>query len=188
MKISSPQQLIKSLDKKTFTEIEEKFGGIEQFLGPGDRFRFTCDKSGTCCKNRFDSPIMLTPYDAYRIQNGLRLDFDEFTSKYADKILGSESQLPMMLIKFPKDGKDQDRCIFLGSSECNIYNNRPTVCRMYPVGRFSDKKKHSYFFLTETSDLCQFGKGKEYTLEEWLKQSGVEPYLRWNDELMSRVV
>lgn len=185
MKISNPQQLVKSLDKKTFAKIVDQFGGIERFLSPGDKFRFTCDKSGTCCKNRYDSPIILTPYDAYRIQKGLKIGFDEFTSRYANKTLGSESQLPLLLMKFPKDGKDQDRCVFLDSSECNIYEDRPTVCRMYPVGRFSDKKEQSYYFLTETSKLCQFGKGKEYSLEEWLEKSDVKPYLKWNDKYNS---
>ncbi len=181
MKICNPQQFIKSLDKDTLSRIEERFGGINRFLDREDKFRFTCDKSGTCCKNRFDSPIMVAPYDAYRIQERLKINFEEFISKYVDRILGSESQLPMMLLKFPKNEIGQDKCVFLKSSHCDIYDDRPIVCRMFPVGRFTDKEMNSYFFITETSDICQFGKGKEYSLVEWLKQSNVEPFIKWSN-------
>jgi len=90
-----------------------------------------------------------------------------------------------MLLKFPWIDKNQNKCVFLGSSSCRIYADRPLVCRMYPVGRFTDKEMNSYFFLTETPELCQFGEGQEYTIEEWLEKIKVKPYLEWSNRYNS---
>ncbi len=181
MQVSDPKYLLDKLDDKALAKIEEQFGGIDRFIKGGDKLKFTCDRSGRCCKNRFDNPIILSPYDTYRIQQHLQIDFEEFTTNYAENILGAESQLPLMLLKFPWIGKNKNECVFIGSSGCRIYDNRPLVCRMYPVGRITDREMNSYYFIPETADYCQFGKGREYTIEDWLMEADVEPYLEWSN-------
>lgn len=185
MKISNPQQFLSKLDKETYAGIEERFGDINRFLAPGDKFRFACDRSGRCCKDRFDKPITLTPYDAYRLQSHLEISSSEFADRYGCKILGSESQLPLMLLEFERKGEYHNKCPFLRSYGCKVYQDRPTVCRTYPVGRIIDTDKNTYFFLTKVADFCKLGQGKEYTIEEWLERAEVDKYFEWNDRFNS---
>ena len=185
MKISNPQTLLSKLDDETYASIEERFGNISRFLGPGDTFKFTCDRSGKCCRDRFDNPILLSPYDVYRLQKNLNICSNEFAANYGEKVLGGESELPLMLLRFRSSGDSNNQCAFVTSDGCRVYDDRPLVCRMYPVGRIIDLDMNSYFFLTRTPDHCQVGKGKEYTIEEWLEEAQVDPYFEWNDRFHS---
>ena len=185
MKVSDPKRLLDRLDEETYSEIEEKFGGIDRFLGPGDTFQFTCDKSGKCCKNRFDNPILLSPYDVHRLRQNLNISSSEFADQFGMKILGSESQLPIMLLDFEWTSRNRNKCPFLRSYGCKVYKDRPLVCRMYPVGRAIDRDMSSYFFLTKVADYCKLGQGKEHAVEQWLDEAEVEPYFEWNDRFHS---
>jgi Fe-S-cluster containining protein len=185
MKISNPKNLLDRLDNDTYSSLEERFGEVSRFLGPGDKFRFSCDRSGQCCKNRSASPIILSPYDVFRIQKGLGINSKEFSAYFAEKVLGADSKLPMMILGSPQTNGNYDQCVFLDSGSCEIYENRPLVCRMYPVGRMVDQELNSYFFLTKTGGNCGLGKGREFTLEEWLEKADVEPYFKWNDKFHS---
>jgi len=181
MNISDPQQFLDKLDDDTYCRIETRFGDIDRFLGPGDSFKFTCDRSGKCCKDRFDNPILLSPYDTYRLRNNLNISSRQFADRFGHRILGADSQLPILLLDFQQTSKHHNKCPFLMSYGCKTYKDRPLVCRMYPVGRAVDPAMNSYFFLTKTADYCQLGCGKEYTIEQWLEKAEVEPYFEWND-------
>ena len=63
-----------------------------------------------------------------------------------------------------------------GKGDCRIYEDRPFLCRAFPVG--IDKGK---YFL-ETSRCKGIGKGKEWKVEEYLKQETKEYYdisMKW---------
>jgi len=185
MQVSHPRRFLEKLDEETLSKIEKQFGGIDRFLGPGDTFKFTCDKSGRCCKDRFDNPILLSPYDAFRLQKNLNLSSSDFARKFGRKISGADSQLPIMLLEYQQSGNNHNKCPFLRSYGCRVYEDRPLVCRMYPVGRITDEDMNYYFFLTKTADYCQLGKGKEHSIEQWLEETRVEPYFEWNDRFNS---
>jgi len=185
MHICDPQQFLSILDKDTYSSIEDRFGEIERFLGPGDKFKFTCDRSGRCCRNRTDNSIILSPHDSYRLQQNLELGSADFTELYAQRVLGADSHLPMLLLRFQRSGHRENKCPFLESSGCTVYQDRPLVCRMYPVGRMVDRDMKSYFFLTKAAEYCKLGRGKEYTIEQWLEETGSEPYCNWNDRFSS---
>lgn len=42
-----------------------------------------------------------------------------------------------------------------------------------------------YFFLTRVAEYCKLGTGKEYTIEEWLEETRVEPFFKWNGRFNS---
>ena len=187
MIVSDPQQFLIKLDEDTYANIENTVGSIDRFLSPGDKFSFSCDKSGRCCKNRFDNPIILFPYDVHRLRKNLKVSSTEFASKYGQKILGAKSRIPMMLLNFPISSNNHNKCVFLRSYGCKVHEDRPLVCRLFPVGRFIDTDMNSYFFLTQTAKYCNLGKGREYSIEEWLDEAQVEPYFEWNDKFHSLV-
>jgi Fe-S-cluster containining protein len=183
--VSDPKVLLRKLNENTLADIESKFAQIDRFLGPGDTFRFTCDRSGKCCRDRFENPILLSPYDVHRLRNNLKIPSRQFAAKFGCKIFGSESQLPIMLLDFEQQGKNHNKCPFLMSYGCKVYEDRPLVCRLYPVGRVVDTDMNSFFFLTKVAEYCKLGTGKEHTIEEWLEEAEVEPYFQWNDRFNS---
>jgi len=188
--VSDPQQFLNKLDPEAYSNIINSIADIDRFLSPGDKFSFSCDKSGKCCKNRFNNPIILFPYDAHRLRNNLKVSSTEFASKYAQKVLGAKSRIPMMLLDFLESANGNNKCTFLRSYGCKVYEDRPLVCRLFPVGRFIDADMNSYFFLTKTTDYCNTRNDKEHTIEEWLENAQVEPYFEWNDKfhkLMSSI-
>lgn len=183
MQISNPQELLDRIDKKTLKTMQAKFTKIDRFLGPGDKFQFSCDRTGNCCFNRHEQPIILSVYDVFRLRQHLKVSGKEFSEKYGKFLLGAQSQLPLMILRNEWIDKDKrfSHCTFLKGSDCSVYQNRPQVCRMYPVGRIGSEF-NSYFFLTDTKGCCRSGQGKEHTIEDWLEKAEVEPFINWNDK------
>lgn len=181
MKIGDPTELFGQLGQEEMEVFKERFGDINRLLKPGDTFRYECDKGGQCCKNRFGNPIALSTYDIARLRGRLKIVSGAFLEEYAYMVLGEDSHLPIVFLKFKEEGNGRNKCPFLRSYGCMVYDDRPLRCRLYPLGRAVDLKGVSYFFLMETADYCGAGKGKTYTLEEWLKVSEVELFLKWSD-------
>jgi len=184
MKISDPQQFLNKLDKDDWQKIQSQFARIDRLLGPGDKFKFGCEKRGDCCRDRHDNPILLSVYDVFRLRQHLKVSGREFAEKYGKPLLGAHSQLPLMILRneWLDKNSGQSRCINLRDNMCGVYENRPLVCRLYPVGRALDQEMNSYFMLTKTDGCCPTGCGQEHTIEEWLKSAEAEPFFEWNDK------
>jgi len=183
MLISDPSEFLKDLDSETLEEMQRKFAKVKRFLKSGDTFNFTCDKTGRCCKNRLNEPIILSPYDVLRLREKLKITSREFLRKYGDLTLGSESRLPIVLLKYELESPTKNKCSFLRSYGCKVYKDRPLRCRLYPVGRIHSTNGKSFFFLTDVASYCNLGKGQEHTIEQWIEKSEVEPYFKWSDKL-----
>lgn len=177
--------LLAQLEQSDYTRLESQVGEIDRFLGPGDKFRFSCDRSGTCCENRVDNPILLSPYDAHRLEQRLDLGTSDFIDLYAERFAGAESHLPGLALGFVGSDGSGNKCPFLEESGCGVYQARPLVCRLYPVGRIVDRDLRSYFFLAKTPEHCGAGCGRERSIETWLKETEVKDYLEWNDRFHS---
>ncbi len=183
MIISDPQQFLNKLDKDDWQKLQSQFARIDRLLGPGDKFKFGCEKRGDCCRDRHEHPIMLSVYDVFKLRRQLKVSGQEFAEKYGKAILGARSELPLMILRneWLDKKSGQSRCVNLQDNQCSVYKNRPLVCRLYPVGRALDPEINSYFMLTKTDGCCPTGCGKEHTIEEWLKGAEAEPFFEWND-------
>lgn len=184
MRIGDAREFFSKLGLEAMEQIQERFAEIEEPLGPGSKFRFTCDADGKCCTNRDNQPIILTSYDVLRLRKRLAIKSDEFLRKYANVILGAESRLPMAIVKTKPNDKYQ-RCTFLNVTACGVHEDKPLRCRLYPLGRAIDPNEgRSYFFTQKVPAHCQLGRGREWTLEEYLKESEIEVYADWSDKLI----
>ncbi|MCD6385486.1 YkgJ family cysteine cluster protein, partial [Candidatus Sumerlaeota bacterium] len=181
LKIGKASEFFGNLKKEDFERFQEQFTPIERPLDPNDTFRFECDKSGICCKNRFNGSIILTPYDVARLRKRLGLTSSQFIRQHAEMILGAESELPMALLRYDYVSDRKNKCPFIRSYGCRVYEDRPLRCRLYPVGRATDLEGTSYFFLIKTGSQCGVGKGREYTLQEWIEESKAGDHLLWSD-------
>jgi len=152
----------------------------------GDRFRFQCHKDVQCfTKCCAHLNLILTPYDIVRIKNRLDLSSDDFLEKYTDTTFDKHPRFPMITLKMNQD--ENRKCPFVDADGCTIYEDRPGACRIYPLGRAALKvdrdmdTKEKYFFVHE--DHCLgFQENREWTIEEWLDNEGVNEYNAMNDQ------
>ncbi|MEN2986015.1 MAG: YkgJ family cysteine cluster protein [Thermodesulfovibrionaceae bacterium] len=147
-----------------------------------DKFNFRCYPGiscyKSCCKN---IDIMLTPYDILRIKKRLNLTSREFLMNYTYTFIEPKSGYPFVFLN--KNSDEEKTCPFLYEAGCIIYEDRPASCRYYPIGQASLKRfdfsvgitDEYYFFIREPH--CQgFKEDKEWSIEDWRIDQGVDLY------------
>lgn len=148
-------------------------------LSMDDTFIFGCKMCGSCCRHR-DEPIILTGYDVYNIAKGLGIEPADVVKEYTELYPGPDSYLPIVVLKERLDAS----CKLLRSGKCTVQENKPLVCRLYPLGRYSDGKEFKYF----KQNAC-LGKGEEIRVGDWLEQFHIKDYdevaLLWGKLIIS---
>lgn len=134
---------------------------VKNELAPTDEFEFACKECGSCCRKR-QQPIMVTTCDIYYAMKAIGSTPTESLKKHFRFIIGHDSHLPVVLLKERDDGS----CSFLRKGKCSIHQNKPMVCRLYPLGRYYDGTDKKYHYFTQPNS-CEGNKQKT-TLQEWL--------------------
>jgi len=165
---------------------------VPKRLGPQSRFKFECHKKvdcfTRCCRG---INIILTPYDIIRLKNRLGLPSDEFLAIYTKPQVLEKTDLPVVTMKLMDD--EQSSCPFVRDDGCIVYEDRPTTCRYYPLGVASLSYKDDvddsefYFFINEPHCLG-FKEQKDWTVEDWRKDQGVDFHDRINAEWTDLIV
>lgn len=106
----------------------------------------------------------------------LWLPSGEFLKRYTVALLGDEG-IPLVLLKMMED--ENKNCPFVTIDGCSIYNDRPWSCRMYPV--FPVSSKEEGFQIEESSSCLGFKEEKQWTVEEWKKDQGIDIYDKMNE-------
>jgi len=140
---------------------------------------FSCHKGigcwNACCSN---IDISLTPYDVLRMKKRLGVSSTEFLKDYTvpyemekDGIAG---------IKFrPVENGTAGR--FMKPEGCDIYRDRPTACRYYPVALLSMRKQDEYVdrdsYAIVKEDHCKgHDEKRSLTIADYRKEQGLEEY------------
>ena len=140
---------------------------------------FSCNKGigcwNACCSN---IDISLTTYDVLRMKKRLGITSTEFLKDYTvpyemekDGIAG---------IKFrPIEGGSA--CRFMKPEGCDIYTDRPTACRYYPVALLSMRKQDEYVdrdsYAIVKEDHCKGHEvNRSITIADYRKEQGLEEY------------
>lgn len=134
-----------------------------------DTFRFECKMCGKCCRNR-NEPILITGADIYRIARALGTTMMNVVATKTVGYIGDTSHAPVLVLKERMDGS----CSFLRKGRCMVHQDKPAVCALFPLGRYSDLRDGSlHYFMNPRS--CQTGKsdGKVWTLQEWLNEFNI---------------
>ncbi|MDB9822085.1 YkgJ family cysteine cluster protein [Deltaproteobacteria bacterium] len=153
-----------------------------------NRFRFRCHRDIECftrCCRKLN--LLLTPYDIIRLKNRLNILSDIFLEKYTITRLDERNRFPMVYLKMRDD--HYKSCPFVTPDGCTIYEDRPGACRIYPLGRAAarsegEKKTIERFFLVSENHCLGFNEDREWTLEEWMENEGVDEYNAVNDQWM----
>ncbi|MFP3869343.1 MAG: YkgJ family cysteine cluster protein [Syntrophobacteria bacterium] len=152
---------------------------------PNGRFKFACHKDVPCftrCCAKLS--LILTPYDVVRLKNRLQLSSQVFLDKYTTSYVDDDHGAPVVKLKMNDD--THRRCPFVTPDGCNVYEDRPGACRMYPVGRAASKipgaaRAGEYYFLVKESHCLGFNEATEWTVEEWIEDQGLAEYNAMND-------
>jgi hypothetical protein len=97
--------------------------------------------------------------------------------EHADLTLDEYTHLPHALLKYK--GKNlRNKCHFLRSYGCSVYEDRPLRCRLYPLGRILNKGK-SYFIHISNCKCDGYRDGETWNVQEWIDASGAEDYLEY---------
>ncbi len=138
------------------------------------RFKFRCHPGvkcfTACCSN---INIVLPPYDLLRLRKRLGMTSEDFINKYCEIVILAKTLLPVITLKMRDDEKKS--CPFLTPQGCTVYEDRPNICRYYPVGMATLRKRDSetgrdeFYFMTKEDHCKGFEEDKEWTINEWRK-------------------
>jgi len=163
----------------------------EARLGPGDTFSFAChpglDCFNTCCRNKH---LPLTPYDVFRLKSSLGMHSDEFLSLYTLYRLDPESGFPILSLRMKEE--PWSPCPFVNAQGCRVYADRPTACRLYPLGRTVGKGsgavgREAFYFRLDTPGCLGTAEPRVWRVEDWERSQGLESYMRMNDRMLGIV-
>ncbi|MFH1488514.1 MAG: YkgJ family cysteine cluster protein [Pseudomonadota bacterium] len=151
----------------------------------GGTFKFQCHQGIDCfTKCCAALKLLLTPYDIIRMKNRLKLTSSEFLETFTEPRMDGNDRFPKVFLKMNDDGKG--RCPFVTLRGCSIYEDRPGACRIYPLGRAAlkvDREKgvRQKFFIVRESHCLGFREHRQWTVNEWLANEGLEGYNAMND-------
>jgi Fe-S-cluster containining protein len=126
------------------------------------KFSFECKKCGSCCRNNV---TRLFPWDVIRLCTKLKIHTSLFLEKYCNMTRDPETRMPIPLLK------TDNACRFL-KDKCTVYEARPFICRMCPIGLSYKAVAKKYCY--PINDCKGSDSKKEMAVEEYFKQEGLK--------------
>ncbi len=154
-----------------------------RFLGPHEKFNFSCKRLNTCCENFTQADrVPLDPYDIYRLSRNKKMSTGQLIEKHVDIVLDADTHIPLAFLRF-RGEEGRNKCHFLGALGCSVYPDRPLRCRLLPLGKISSAEK-SYFVLINNCPCGNEESDDVWSVTEWLQSSECHPFLK-NQEAIS---
>ena len=166
-------------------DIPFKSPNIPAALTADTKIRFRCHKGiscfNACCKQ---ADVTLAPYDILRLKRRLGLTSAEFIKQYTVPFQMDQDGLPGVKLKT----QDNGTCLQLnGDAGCGVYEDRPTVCRYYPVALLALREKGAsqaeerYSLVRE--DHCKgHEEDREISIADYRAEQGCAEYDERNRE------
>lgn len=156
-------------------------------LTPEECFRFRCHPDVPCfteCCRQLD--LSLTPYDVLRLAKATGVTPSQFLDQYA-VIEQEEGELfPQVYLAMVDDGRAS--CPFVSPQGCGVYQNRPSACRSYPLGRGAslnpDKTLREHHILVSEPHCRGFDEQGLQNVSEWTSDQELTTYNAMNDLLL----
>ena len=99
-----------------------------------------CVGCSTCCTGMGES-IILDPSDVYQLTKNLNMTFEELLADAIGLNVYDGVILPHLKMR-----ANDDACFFLDESgRCSIHAFRPSICRLFPLGRYYEGDSFQYF-------------------------------------------
>lgn len=165
----------------------QQFLDEHEELAPGQGFQFACHAGvpcfGACC-SALD--LMLTPYDALRLRRSTGQASRDFVHEYADMTAMPGVGLP--LLQLHMQDTEAKRCPFSHNNACSVYENRPSACRTYPLGRATRPGAEGVVeqvFVLREAHCKGFAEATQWNTATWMTDQGLGLYNAANDRFMT---
>lgn len=157
-------------------------------LNAHDTFRFEC-RAELACFNRCccDKHLPLSPYDVLRLKHALHLHSDDFLSRYTVYRIDPASGFPILSLQMMENSERS--CPFVTTAGCRVYIDRPTVCRLFPLGRSSRRTRgtnrpEAVHYLLDVPGCLGMEQERVWCVREWIADQGLRPFLETNDRML----
>jgi uncharacterized protein len=146
----------------------------------GDKvIQFQCRRGISCwnaCCSNID--IILTPYDILRLKKRLEISSTEFLVRYTYPFEFGPNDIAGVKLKPVEDGT---ACQFMRPEGCDVYEDRPTACRYYPVALLSIRRQDEHtdraqYALVEETHCKGHQEPRSISIDEYRKEQGLEEY------------
>jgi Fe-S-cluster containining protein len=157
---------------------------VPTMLDLGSRLQFSCHKGiscfNACCKQ---ADVTLTPYDIIRLKDHLGKSATDFLKDHTVPFRMDKEGLPGVKLRTTDEGA----CLFMTEEGCSVYEDRPTACRLYPLGHMSmlatgSKTDETHYFLIKEEHCKGHEEDQEQTIAEYLKEQETAQYEEMNRE------
>lgn len=175
------------------TEVGIPFKGpnLPAALTADTRIRFRCHKGiscfNACCKH---ADVTLVPYDILRLKRRLGLTSGEFLTRYTVPFQMDEDGLPGVKLRTHDNGT----CLQLdGGAGCGLYEDRPSVCRHYPVALLALREKEASqaqerYSLVKEGHCKGHDEGREISIAAYRAEQGCTEYDERNREWLELIL
>jgi len=136
-----------------------------ELFGRETPYDFVCQRCRGCCHAK---KIQVNPYEVARLASHFESSTTAFIRLYTD---GGP------FLRFSAD----DTCPFLTAEGCGVHQDRPLVCRLYPLGRHVADTGEEWFTELEPEAGCAGKRGTDKTIQAYLVEQGALPFMRAAD-------
>lgn len=123
-----------------------------------------------CCRNK---KIQVNPYEIARLARNRKLSTADFIDRYT-----TEGET---FLRWDADGT----CVFLDSQGCSVHEDRPLVCRLYPLGRHVLSTLEETLSEIEPDPECKGIYGHDGTIDDYLESQNARPFMAAADRYLS---
>jgi len=100
-----------------------------------------CKGCARCCQG-MGASVVVDPYDAYRLQDGLGKTIPQLLQEQRLEL----NVVDGCILPNLKMAGERERCAFLDEEDrCSIHESRPGICRLFPLGRYYEDGDFKYF-------------------------------------------
>jgi Fe-S-cluster containining protein len=170
------------MDKLINLISESPFGEspvMPELLEGTTTIQFQCRKGidcwNACCSN---IDISLTPVDILRLSRRLDISTTEFLMQYTFPYELEPNGIAGVKFKPVENGS---ACQFMRPEGCDVYTDRPTACRYYPVALLSMRRSdettdRSAFALVKEPHCHGHNEPRQISIEDYRQEQGVVEY------------
>ncbi len=160
-------------------DIPFKSDTVPEMLTEKTRIKFKCYKGiscfNACCKQ---ADVTLAPYDVLRLKQHFGMSSEEFLKAYTVPFQMDQDGVPGLKMRTDESGT----CLLLdGDNGCGVYEDRPTVCRYYPLALLNMREKDSsesqeHYSLIQESHCKGHDEEREITIGDYRKEQGCKQF------------
>ncbi|OGI37376.1 MAG: 50S rRNA methyltransferase [Candidatus Muproteobacteria bacterium RBG_16_62_13] len=152
---------------------------VPEMLEGSAEIRFQCRKGigcwNACCSN---IDISLTPYDILRLSRRLGISTTEFLQQYTFPYELEPNGIAGVKFKPVENGS---ACQFMRPEGCDVYTDRPTACRYYPVALLSMRRSDEYtdrnaYALVKEPHCHGHNEPRTLSIEDYRREQGLVEY------------